>query len=170
MGDRVVLWGLLTVALLVSMVTDLTSRRILDVITVPTALIALSYRLFEQGVGDLEGGFVSGLVAAVGCAGFFSIVALRGNMGWGDVKLLFAVGAVFGYPLAMSATLFISLVGFLLALVTLIWKGTVWTTVRSALLRFTKRKTTSEEPNYIPYGVAIALGSFWAMWWERTQQ
>jgi prepilin peptidase CpaA len=168
-SDRVALWGLLAVALLVSVVTDLASRRIPDAVTYPTTALALLWRLWHGGIGDMDTGLVSGLVAAAGCAAFFAVVAWRGGIGWGDVKLMLAVGAAFGYPLAMSAALFIGLVGFLQALVTIIWKGAVWSTIRRTLLRFTKQKTTSEEPNYIPYGVAIALGCFWAMWWEGTQ-
>jgi prepilin peptidase CpaA len=177
MTDRAALWSLLAVALLISIVTDIATRRIPDWVTFSTAIVALGYRLVSAGVGDLESGFLSGLVACTGAAGFFGVIAWRSkgaNMGWGDVKLFAAVGAVLGYPLVMSAVLFITLIGALLALVTLMWKGSVWVTLRRGLLnmggrlKLTKRETTSEEPHYIPYGVAIALGSFWAMWWEHS--
>jgi prepilin peptidase CpaA len=174
MPDRLVLWGVLSIALLVSVITDLTSRRIPDFITWPTALLALAFRLWRGGVGDLDTGFLSGLIAASGAGGLLALWAFRGKIGWGDVKLLFAVGAVFGYPLITGALIFISLCGALQAVVTLIWKGSVWSTTRRVLVTFGKRlkltkgETSQEEPHYIPYGVAIALGSFWAMWWEQS--
>ncbi|MBS1153660.1 MAG: Type prepilin peptidase TadV/CpaA [Myxococcaceae bacterium] len=167
------LWLVLAVALLISVVTDVVSRRILDLVTFPTIAIALALR-WLQGVGDLEGGLVSGLVAGGAAAGFFAVLAWRGGaFGWGDVKLVAAVGAVFGYPLIMGALLFISLAGALQAIVTLIWQGAVWDTLRAVGLRWGKRlklsKHVVEAPaRHIPYGVAIALGSFWAMWWDKS--
>ena len=89
------------------------------------------------------------------------------------MKLVAAVGAVFGYPLIMGALLFISLAGALQAIVTLIWQGAVWDTLRAVALRWGKRlklsKNVVDAPaRHIPYGVAIALGSFWAMWWDTS--
>src|SRR5687768_9521822 len=144
MSDRVALWSLLGLALLISVITDLKSRRIPDWVTYPTALLALGFRFYRQGLGDfdtLNGGLLSGLWAA------------RGKIGWGDVKLVFAVGAVFGWPLVLAALAFISLCSFLQGLVTIIWKGEVAKTF-ARIVRF-KRK--EGEPLYIPFGVAIAL-------------
>lgn len=175
MSDRVALWSLLGVALLISVVTDLVSRRIPDVVTYPTAVIALGYRFFREGVGDLEHGLVSGLVAGLGAAALLSLWAFRKRVGWGDVKLLLAAGCAFGYPLIMAALVFVSLAGALQAMVTLIWKGTVWTTISGALRRAGQKirvvkgePTLKAEPHYIPYGVAIALGCLWTMWWDRN--
>ncbi len=174
MSDRVVLWSLLGVALLISVVTDLVSRRIPDVVTYPTALLALGFRFFREGVGDLEHGLISGAVAGLGAAALLSIWAFRNKVGWGDVKLLLAAGCVFGYPLVMGALVFVSLAGAMQAMVTIIWKGTVWTTLAGSLRRAGQKMrlvkgepAAKEEPHYIPYGVAIALGCFWAMWWDR---
>ena len=174
MSDRLVLWSVLGVALLISVVTDLVSRRIPDVVTYPTAIIALGFRFFREGVGDLEHGLVSGAVAGLSAGALFSILALRKRFGWGDVKLMLAAGCVLGYPLTMAALIFVSLAGALQAIVTLMWKGTVWTTLAGAMrrtgqkLRLVKSKPEDKpEPDYIPYGVAIALGCFWAMWWDR---
>ncbi len=174
MGLKETLFLVLTVALLISVVTDVVSRRILDLVTYPTIAIALGLRFYMGGLGDLDGGLVSGLIAGGAAAGFFAILAWRGGaFGWGDVKLVAVVGAVFGYPLIMGALLFISLAGALQAIVTLIWQGAVWDTVRALGLRWGKRlklsKNVVDAPaRHIPYGVAIALGSFWAMWWDKS--
>ena len=175
MTDRVVLWSLLGVALFISVITDLASRRIPDLVTYPTAIIALAFRFWREGVGDLEHGLISGVVAGLGAAALLSIWALRSKIGWGDVKLMLAAGCVFGYPLVLAALVFVSLAGALQAIVTLIWKGTVWTTLAGAMTRLgTKLRlvkgppSPKDEPHYIPYGVAIALGCLWAMWWDRN--
>ncbi len=103
------------------------------------------------------------------------MLAWRGTFGWGDVKLVGAVGAVFGYPLIMGALLFISLAGALQAIVALIWQGAVWDTLRAVGSRWGKRLKLSKggvvdvPARHIPYGVAIALGSFWAMWWDKSK-
>jgi prepilin peptidase CpaA len=174
LGLKETLWLVLTVALLISVVTDVVSRRILDLVTYPTIVIALGLRTWLQGLGSVDAGLVSGLMSGAAAAAFFAILAWRGGaFGWGDVKLVAAVGAVFGYPLIMGALLFISLAGALQAIVTLIWQGAVWDTLRAVASRWGKRlklsKNAVDAPaRHIPYGVAIALGSFWAMWWDKS--
>ncbi len=151
-----VLWGLLGVALLISAVTDLLSRRILDLVTFPTLVLALASRAYWQGWGDLQHGLLSGLCAAIGAAGLFAAFALiRQGFGWGDVKLIGAVGAALGYPLVLAGLAFISLVGAFQVIAMLIWK------------KASGQSSSAEGRGHIPYGVAIALGSFGAMWWEH---
>lgn len=171
---QIALWIVLGVALLISVVTDVLSGRILDVVTWPTIVIALGLRLYFYGVGDLENGLVSGVVCSVGLMAFFAVLAWRNKMGWGDVKLMGAVGAALGFPLAISALVFTTLVGMLQALVTLLWKGQFWDTLATSGRRWAMRvrllpKDTKLGPaRHIPYGVAIAVGSAWAMWWEHS--
>jgi prepilin peptidase CpaA len=104
----------------------------------------------------------------------FAVLAWRGNgFGWGDVKLMAVVGAVFGYPLVLSALVFISLAGALQAVVALIWQGAVWDTLARGMqrvgekLKIVKPAEAKTARRHIPYAVAIALGSAWAMWWDR---
>lgn len=147
---QIALWGGLGVVLLVSVATDLTSRRIPDLLTYPALALALAGRVAVEGAGDLDSGFWSGLVAAVVALAVFSLLAWRRKMGWGDAKLMGVVGAALGYPLVLAALVFISLCGALQALAALLWPGRV------------------ARPRHIPYGVAIAIGSFWAMWWQHS--
>ena len=170
------LWVLLGVALVVSVVTDVLSKRILDVVTFPAMALALGLRLWRQGVGDLESGLLTGLASGAGAAGLFAVLALRGKgFGWGDVKLMGVVGAALGYPMVMAALVFISLVGALQAVVTLVWQGAVWETLAAAASRWAVKVRLAKPQvaaagaqRHIPYGIAIALGSFWAMWWEHS--
>jgi prepilin peptidase CpaA len=173
-ASQIALWTVLALALATSVVTDVVSRRIPDWVTWPTVAIALGIRFFSAGPGDLETGLLSGVVAAAGAMGLLSALAWRGSMGWGDVKLVGAVGAVFGYPAIIGALVFISLVGAVQAVVTLIWQGQVWETL-SALgrrvavkVRLSAAEGCAANSGQIPYGVAIALGSFWAMWWTQA--
>lgn len=172
MPDRYALWGLLGVALLVSVVTDLKSRRIPDWVTYPTIALALGLRFWREGLGDFEHGLVSGLVSGLGAALLFTPGALRKKQGfgWGDVKLVAAAGAVFGYPLVMAALIFISLVGALQGIVVWIWTGSAASTVTriGQRLKLVKGTPKPGEQLKIPYAVAIALGCFWAMWWDQS--
>ncbi|MGZ3460542.1 MAG: A24 family peptidase, partial [Archangium sp.] len=138
-------------------------RQILDVVTYPLMAVALGVRLGAEGVGGLETGLVSGGVSGVGLALLLVPAAVRGKMGWGDVKLMAGVGAVLGFPAVMAAAVFISLVGALQAAVTLLWHQAV----RARLMH---EDAASRSRRHIPYGVAIALGTFWAMWWQHHGQ
>ena len=167
---QIALWVVLGIALAISVVTDLAQRRILDVVTYPVVAVGLLARFSAQGVGGAEDGLLSGLLGALLGLLPFAFFAWRGRVGWGDAKLMAAVGAVFGYPLVMAALVFISLAGALQAVVTLVWHGEVWDTLARLALRLlprAKRAPAAAGPRHIPYGIAIATGTLWAMWWEQ---
>lgn len=173
--SHIALWIVLGVALVISVATDVLRRQILDVVTYPLMAVALGVRLWTEGVGDLQTGLVSGAVSGVGMALLLVPAAVRGKMGWGDVKLMAGVGAVLGYPTVMAAAAFISLVGALQAVVTLLWHGAAWETVGNMARRLAVRmrlmheSTEGASSRHIPYGVAIALGTFWAMVWQHDR-
>ncbi|WP_163870659.1 A24 family peptidase [Myxococcus eversor] len=170
---HIALWTILGVALVISVVTDVMRREILDVVTYPLMAVGLGVRLATEGVGGLGDGLLSGLVSGVGMALLLVPAAARGQMGWGDVKLMGGVGAVLGFPASMAAAAFISLAGAAQAVVSLLWQGAVWDTVSAALRRWAVRlhlARSDAQPaarRHIPYGVAIALGTFWALWWQH---
>ncbi|NVJ06493.1 prepilin peptidase [Myxococcus sp. AM001] len=170
---QIVLWTVLGVALVISVVTDVLRREILDAVTYPLMAVGLGVRLATEGVGDLEHGLISGVVSGVGLALMLLPAALRGRMGWGDVKLMGGVGAVLGFPAVLAAAAFISLVGALQAVVTLLWQGAVWDTLAAVVRRWAVRvrlASADAQPapqRHIPYGVAIALGTVWALWWQH---
>lgn len=174
-SSHIALWVVLGVALVISVVTDVLRRQILDVVTYPLMAVGLGVRLWAEGWGGWETGLVSGVVSAVGLALLLVPAALRGRMGWGDVKLMAGVGAVLGFPAVMAAAAFISLVGALQAVVTLLWHGAVWETLAELIRRQAVRARLMREgaasgpQRHIPYGVAIALGTFWAMWWQHDR-
>ena len=172
---QLTLWGLLIAALAVSVVTDLLWRRIPDWVTWPAMGLGVAARAWFGGVGEVEGwGVLSGAIGFLLGFPIFAVVAWRGRMGWGDAKLMGVVGVTLGYPAVMSALVFISLVGALQALVSLIWEGAVWETVAGALRRWAaKARLVKGEveaaTRHIPYGVAIAVGTVWALFWEHSK-
>ncbi len=169
---KLILWIVLGLALAISVITDLLGRRIFDLVTLPAIAVSLGLRAWAEGLGDPEHGLVSGLIGLAGAGALFAVLAAwKKSFGWGDVKLVAGVGAALGYPLVLAALAFISLSGALQAIVTLIWQGAVWDTVRQMLERLGRKLKLSQAqpsatPRHIPYGVAIALGSVWAMWWD----
>jgi len=159
------LYLVLGAALAISLVTDLRSRLILDVVTLPTAAIALGVRFALVGWGG-DWGLASGLVGAVIGLGVFLAPAWLGGMGMGDVKLMGAVGAALGLRLLPQALVAVALAGGLLALVVMIRAGAVGRTLRRvallllpAALRRRLGPAAVEEPIFLPYGVAIAAGT-----------
>lgn len=167
MSLKHVLFAILSVALVVSLVTDVRSRRILDAVTLPAAIVALALRAWFEGLGHLEAGLVSGLVGLAGTLALFGAFAAFGRLGWGDVKLAAAVGAAFGFPLVLAGLMFITLAGAAQAVISLLWQGAVSDTLKAWVARLRKAPQGEGTKRQIPYSVAIALGSFWAMWWDR---
>jgi Flp pilus assembly protein protease CpaA len=143
---QIALWIVLSVALALSVATDVRSKLILDRVTLPALAAALLVRAAWMGTGDLSTGLVSGAVGAACGAAALAALAALGRMGWGDVKLMAAAGAALGFPLVVAALLFTSLWGAAQAAVAFIWKRS----------------------RAIPYAVAIALGSVSAVLWERA--
>lgn len=159
------LFSLLAVTVLVAVATDLKARRIPDLLTYPATALSLALRLYFEGVGELTTGFLSGLAGLGATVAWFGAFALANKgMGWGDVKLAGVMGAALGMPLTLAAMVFVSVAGAFQAIVSLIWAGALSDTVRSVLAK--KVEGDSTPKRHIPYGVAIALGSAWAMWWD----
>ncbi|RMG18891.1 MAG: prepilin peptidase [Deltaproteobacteria bacterium] len=174
--------ALTAVALVVSVVTDLRSRRILNVVTVPAMGAGLILHLAFHGwdaapglglkwslIGLLAGGLPLLLFSAFDPRAF----------GMGDVKLMAAVGALMGWPFVLRALVYTAVVGGVFALLVLLWKGKLTRTLGGMLGGLFRRDgqgdgtegggegkkkgQQSREEIYIPYGVAIAGGTLWAI-------
>ena len=141
--------GTLAVALGISVVTDLRSRLILNVVTLPALFIVCACVLWLGGLSLLADAALGLLV----CAGPFSLMMLRGWMGAGDVKLMAVCGAVSGaaagWPFALAVLLYVAVAGG----------------VQSALWMLISKARGRERPRYVPYGVAIAAGTMAAFLW-----
>lgn len=165
---------LLLVALALGVFFDLVRRTIPAWVSLPALGGALVVRGVTEGLGGAEAGVLSGLVAAAAASALFALLAWRGKgktFGWGDAGLMAAVGGALGYPLVLTALAFISLVGALQALVTVVWQGAMWDVARGLAARWARWLKVEAGPQvasrHIPYSVAIGLGTLWTMWWDR---
>ncbi|HOT98226.1 MAG TPA: A24 family peptidase [bacterium] len=129
---------------------DVKSRRIPNGLTLP----ALVLGLLSHGLAHGMTGVGSALAGAAAGGVILGIFYLLDGMGAGDVKLMAAVGALLGWPLAVAALLGTAIAGGALALVLVIRHGIIsgWSYSKrgESLLRIR-----------LPYGVAIAAGTLW---------
>ncbi len=191
---QIATYALLGTALAISVVTDLRRREIKDIVTYPTFVLALllraangaAERQSEGAAAALAGSWgsvfgnavASGLLGAlVGC-GLFLILHLtsRGRaFGLGDVKLMAAVGAGVGFPTVLSCLVFVVVVGGLEAIVVLLWQGTFLRTL-GGMVRWAASKAGVAraggdlQGGGVPYGVAIAIGTAWGVWYSAGGQ
>jgi prepilin peptidase CpaA len=122
-------------------------------------------------VNTIYGGFYGTLASLGGCAvAFFLMFVLHifGAMGAGDVKLFAAVGSLIGAQLVLPTFLVVILTGGALALLLMLQRGAVRTTMQRVLQILVGLLPGWEMPRFavpadrrqtIPYGVAITFGS-----------
>jgi Flp pilus assembly protein protease CpaA len=132
----------LLAALLISIVTDLRRREILNVVTLPALGIILGLYAFAGGQQEV----MNSLLGVAVCGVPFLLAALPGWMGMGDVKLMAVVGAALGWPLSLTALLAVTIAGGV--------QATLWLVAAKIAGR--------EKPKYVPYGLSIAAGTILA--------
>lgn len=153
---------ILFIVLGISMITDMKSRKILNVITMPAMIFGMIYHTYLSGFQGLLFSILGLLI------GFFLLMIpfLLGGMGAGDLKLLAAVGAILGGEMVFQSFIYTALVGGIFAIFVMFknnhrlvhWKR-VWFSVvylRSYTGLFQPK--TIQQTYTIPYGVPIALG------------
>ena len=173
---QIAIYVVLGLALAISFVTDVREQMIYDVVTYPTIVICLLLRLALVGWRgpNFEFSLLSGLIGFAIGFGLFLIMFLMGGMMGGDVKLMGAVGAALGLPGIVYALMFTALVGGLEAILFLLWEGSLLKTLSNAgkrmlhALHIKRLEGPEPERKYVPYGVAIALGSVWAVYYDLT--
>ena len=133
----------LFLSLLISVVTDLRKRLILNVVTLPALAIVAACFFWLGGFALLAEAAIGVLV----CAGPFALMMLRGWMGAGDVKLMALSGAVSGaaagWPFSLTILLYVAVAGG----------------IQSVLWLVAAKARGQDRPKYVPYGVSIAAGS-----------
>jgi len=156
-----------TVLLAVSAYWDLRYRKIPNWATLPAIVLGLGLNGLLHGWSGMR---ASGLGLLIGFGALLVLFVLSW-MGGGDVKLMAAVGALTGYPFVVSALFYSLVVGVVIGVAMLIWN-------RKTLRTFTnifyvvgsrvsplipKRNINPEETQKLPFGLAIVLGTLWAM-------
>ena len=156
---------LLIVILLVSLVTDIKHRKILNIVTLPTIVFGVVFHTMTNG---WQGFLFSGNGLLLGFALLF-IPFLLGGMGAGDVKLMAAIGALKGAMFTLHAFLYTCLIGGVIALIIIIAKkqfaGSVQRITYALTLRQTSMLSQEELHHSFPYGVAIVSGTLAALIW-----
>ncbi len=146
-----VAWWPVLVVVGIAVVTDLTSRRIPNWLTLPFLAAGLL-------VGGVRGG-MAGLARSAAGAGLAVLLLaafclLRG-MGWGDLKLCAAIGAWIGPGPLGLALIMTAITGGLIAVAALLWRGMGH--------RVPARLRLDDQAAFkLPYAPAIAVGTLFS--------
>jgi len=135
--------ALTTLVLIAATVTDLRARLIPNALTYPATAFALAASPLPGGIG-----WAPALLGTLAAGGLAMLIFLAGALlyrradvfGLGDVKLALFIGAVAGFPRALTALMAGIAVGGLLGLLVLL------------------RSRSSRET--MPYGPALAIGAY----------
>lgn len=141
--------GILVITLIISFITDIQGRKILNIVTFPAILLGLMYYSFNFGLR----GFCFSIIGLI--IGFLVLFIpfLLGGMGAGDVKLMAAIGALTGASFTLQSFFYTAIIGGIISAFLILKK------------RGFGRKAESPkniEPITFPYGVPIVLGTLCA--------
>ena len=169
-----VLIGLLVLAVY----SDITKRKIPNRITMPAMLIGIIWSTINSG---LNGFLFSTFGFALGLA-VFLLPYISGGMGAGDVKLMAAIGALKGWRFALFSSFGTAIAGGFVVIIYMIYKGNLKNTFINVLglvvkpiakivfsatgnsksykyVQYFEQHKLKNGNDYIPYALAIALGS-----------
>ena len=151
----------LLIVLTISVITDLKSRKIYNVVIYPALLITFAIHFTRGGWEAFSHSFIGFLTGF----GLLLIPYFLGGMGAGDVKLLGLVGAMYGAAFVFQAFLYTAIIGAIIAIIILVArKGMVKSilyyiaSLRNGIVLKGALNQGALTATY-PYGVAIAGGS-----------
>jgi prepilin peptidase CpaA len=161
----------------VGAVKDFRGLRIPNWLTYSGLIAALMVRVGLGGWPGLRGG-LAGLLFA---GGIFLLLFLLGGMGGGDVKLMAAVGAWVGFAQVGILLIISAIAGGLLAVGYVLVHKRMLESLRNVVELVRHHLTEGFAPHptlnvqregtlRLPYGLAIAIGTFYcvgnAFWWR----
>jgi prepilin peptidase CpaA len=165
-----VVYLILGVALIISLITDIRKRKILNIVTIPTIIFGISYSSITQGLN----GFLFSTFGLFVGLGLLIIPFLLGGIGAGDVKLMGAIGALMGTSFVLYSFIYTALFGGLISLLFIFktkgFKNSIKESffniifIRSNLGTFSISKNKKRSIS-IPYGVPIFLGTSCSLIW-----
>lgn len=155
----------------VAAITDITTRRIPNILTYAAALGAIAVQTVLHGWSGLLAAILGGLVGG----GAFLIFYLMHTMGAGDVKLMMALGCLLGPGKALQTVLAAAIAGGVLAVFYALFRGRLRKTFENLkdLFRFHFLFGAQVHPTLnlsnpdsvrMPYGVAIAAGVVYTLY------
>ena len=147
---------------------DVRSRRIPNLLTGIAVALALYAHFWFDGVAGLRSSLVGMLVAG----GLLLPGWLMRFTGAGDVKLMAAIGAWFGFPHALMAVLYTLIAGGLVALVVAARRRILGATLLNAAWLaawMTRRGAVAAERPFtsgvrFPFAIAVLIGSIAGLW------
>ena len=151
--------------------TDLRFVRIPNGLTLGGAALGLLLNLLFGGLG----GALSSAEGWLLGAGLLFVFFALGAMGAGDVKLLAAVGAIEGPAFVFNAFVFMGIAGGAIAILVTLRRRRVRYLAASLATQLqamiyigsiVQPKDARSSPLRFPYGLAIAAGSFAALFWR----
>lgn len=160
----IIIVGIAVALVLVAMYTDYRRRIIENSITLPALAAGLLLHLAANG---WQGLLFSFLGAVVGF-GLMLIPYLLGSMGGGDVKMMAALGALFGAYAVLNIYLYAALIGGIMALTLAISRKRVGDTLKRIVIlikgivslgRSSNMAAETKPGIKMPYGIAIGLGA-----------
>jgi len=163
MSDWLTLNAMAALALVIpAAVIDIRQSTIPNGLTYPAILAGLLFGCIGLGQTDCMSAFLGFLLGFVPALFMFSL----NGIGGGDVKLLGAVGALFGYSDALPVFVYTIVAGTALAIMILIWRGELFQSLKAfGVMLFS---FVAKGPKYIPvthihvpFAVAIAGGVIW---------
>ncbi|MBV9598815.1 MAG: prepilin peptidase [Chloroflexi bacterium] len=131
--------------------TDVSSRRIPNWLTLGTFLLGVLLNTWLRGVD----GAASSLIGTILGIGLLLPFYALGGIGAGDVKLVGALGAVLGPQALVSVAVYGALAGGAMSLFILYRNGRIKVALADLLAL---RRTSGSSGATAPYGVAIAAG------------
>lgn len=176
---------ILIILLLTAAFFDAKEKRIPNLLTFPVMLTGLILNIIMNRLSGITFSFYGFLI---GLAIFF-IPFILGGMGAGDVKLMAAIGALMGWKFTLLSSFFTAIAGIVVIFVYLIYKKKLFSYFRKyivAIVRtilnciyfsdgniignklksFAYSNVTQDGVNeklYVPYGLAIALGTLFVL-------
>jgi prepilin peptidase CpaA len=163
--------AVLTLVLIISVITDLKSRKIYNKVIFPGLAAAFIIHF-------LIGGWMELGEAAIGCfigLGVLLIPYLLGGMGAGDVKLLALVGALKGVYFVLASSFYMALIGAAIAFAVLLCRKGMGARLHQIAfflygLRYGMKIPLFVEKSSLsatyPYGVAITGGVILCLGYE----
>jgi prepilin peptidase CpaA len=157
--------SLLVGLLLIAAITDLAQRKVYNWLIVPALVAGLAWNTVEMGWPGLGFSLLGLLVGGLLFLPFF----VWGGMGAGDIKLMAVVGAFGGAWFAVQAWFYTALAGGALALVLLLARGELLSTLKNlgiwlgSLLGSGRKSPPFSEKNALPYAAVILAGTVAAL-------
>ena len=166
---------LMASAISIAVVEDLRRQKIPNLVTFPTMVVALAYHTQATGLNGFlfsTGGLSIGI-------GLFIIPYLMGGMGAGDVKLMGAIGAIFGPKGIIIASIMVVSAGGVYGLIlmamnpgyTAAFLKRLWLTLKTFVLTgqfiLIPRAKDKNRP-VLKFAIPIALGALGYMFMKIT--